>query len=130
MIAIRPARETDLAYVAATAGYQIPRFVRGVPRDDIKLAFRALLSASRIVVACSEADVDTLVGWCAAIAGCPWFAFVAREFRAQGIGRRLRREATNDSDQISFGNTRRWENAGLPAGLPGPGDIRLVGPSR
>ena len=92
MIVIREVRDTDRGYVAATALHQMPRFVRHVERDEMTLVLRGLLNASRIVVACSEADDDTLLGWAAAIGGVPWFVFVTRELRANGIGTKLRLE--------------------------------------
>ena len=84
MIRIREGRDSDAAYVAATALHQVHRFVRHVPKDEMQLVVRAMLNASRIVVACSEMDEDTLLGWCAAIGGAPWFVFVARELRGNG----------------------------------------------
>ena len=51
MIRVRPARETDAAYVAATALKQVGRFVRGVDREELALTVRAMLNASHIVVA-------------------------------------------------------------------------------
>lgn len=94
MIHVREARDSDAGYVAATAMHQVPRFVRSVQREELQLVVRAMLNASRIVVACSETDDDTLLGWCAAIGGAPWFCFVARELRGNGIGARLRLEVT------------------------------------
>jgi hypothetical protein len=111
MIAIREARDTDAAYVAATALRQVPRFVRSVARDDLALAVRALLAASRIVIACSETDDDAIVGWCAAIGGVPWFAFVPLDLRGNGIATRLRRAANGDS-ATSIGDSPRRENGG------------------
>ena len=113
MIRIRPARESDAAYVAATALKQASRFVRQVDRDELALVVRAMLSSSRIVVACSEADEDTLLGWAAAIGGAPWFCFVAREARRNGIGARLRLEVVRGSDDpIGLRSARRCEDAG------------------
>jgi len=94
MIATRAARPTDAAYIAATALHQVHRFVRHVTREELELVVRAMLNESAIVVACSEADDDTLFGWCAAVGGVPWFCFVARELRGHGIGARLRLEVT------------------------------------
>lgn len=113
MIRIRPARETDAAYVAATALKQAGRFVRQVDRDELALVVRAMLSSSRIVVACSEADEDTLLGWAAAIGGAPWFTFVARDARGNGIGARLRLEVVRGSDDsIGVRSARGREDAG------------------
>ena len=111
MIAIREARDTDAAYIAATALRQVPRFVRSVPRDDLALVVRSLLAHSRIVVACSESDDDAIVGWCAAIGGVPWFAFVPLDLRGNGIATRLRRAANGDS-AASVGNPPRRANDG------------------
>jgi len=111
VIAIREARDTDAAYIAATALRQVPRFVRSVPRDDLALVVRSLLAHSRIVVACSESDDDAIVGWCAAIGGVPWFAFVPLDLRGNGIATRLRR-AANGNDTASFGDSPRRENGG------------------
>ncbi len=97
MIRVRPARETDAAYVAATALKQAGRFVRGVDREELALTVRAMLNASFIVVACSEADEDTLLGWSAAIGGVPWFCFVSKDARRNGIGARLRLEVVRGS---------------------------------
>jgi hypothetical protein len=94
MIATRAARPTDAAYIAATALHQVHRFVRHVTREELELVVRAMLNESAIVVACSETDDDTLFGWCAAVGGVPWFCFVARELRGNGIGARLRLEVT------------------------------------
>lgn len=112
MIAIREARETDAAYIAATALRQVPRFVRSVPRDDLALVVRSLLAASRIVIACSETDDDAIVGWCASIGRVPWFAFVPLDLRGNGIATRLRRECAHGNDTASFGNPPRRENGG------------------
>lgn len=112
MIAIREARETDAAYIAATALRQAPRFVRSVPRDDLALVVRSLLAASRIVVACSEADDDAIVGWCASIGRVPWFAFVPLDLRGNGIATRLRRACAHDDDSIGLGDPPRRENGG------------------
>jgi GNAT superfamily N-acetyltransferase len=114
MIRIRPARETDAAYVAATALHQVPRFVRAVEREELALCVRALLNASRIVVACAEDDPDTLVGWAASIAGVAWFVFVARDARRNGIGARLRLEVVrgDDYDPTRSGNTHRRSHDG------------------
>ena len=97
MIRVRPARETDAAYVAATALKQAGRFVRGVDREELALTVRAMLNASFIVVACSEADEDTLLGWAAAIGGVSWFCFVSKDARRNGIGSRLRIEVVRGS---------------------------------
>ena len=111
MIRIRPARETDAAYVAATALKQAGRFVRAVDREELALAVRAFLGASSIVVACSETDEDTLFGWAAAIGGAPWFVFVARDVRRNGIGAKLRLEVVRGSfDQVGFGGSHRRED--------------------
>jgi hypothetical protein len=113
VIAIREARDSDAAYVAATALHQVPRFVRNVQRDELQLVVRAALNASRIVVACSATDEDTLVGWCAAIGGAPWFVFVARDVRGNGIGAKLRLEVTRgSSDQARERVVRGFEDAG------------------
>lgn len=111
MIAIREARDTDAAYIAATALRQVPRFVRSVARDDLALVVRSLLAASRIVVACSESDDDAIVGWCAAIGGVPWFAFVPLDLRGNGIATRLRRAANGDST-TSVGDPPRRSDGG------------------
>ena len=97
MIRVRQARESDSAYVAATALKQAPRFVRGVDREELALTVRAMLNASFIVVACSEADEDTLLGWAAAIGGVSWFVFVSKDARRNGIGTRLRLEVIRGS---------------------------------
>jgi GNAT superfamily N-acetyltransferase len=113
VITVRPARPSDYAYVAATALKQAPMFVRSFDRDELALAVRAFLGASRIVVACSETDEDTLVGWAAAIGGAPWFVFVARDARGHGIGARLRLEVTRGpDDQTSERAAHRRENDG------------------
>ena len=104
MIRIREGRDSDAAYVAATALHQVHRFVRHVQKDEMQLVVRAMLNASRIVVACSEMDEDTLMGWCAAIGGAPWFVFVARELRGNGIGAKMRLEVTRGSSD----STREW----------------------
>lgn len=97
MIRVRQARESDSAYVAATALKQAPRFVRGVDREELALTVRAMLNASHIVVACSETDEDTLLGWSAAIGGVSWFVFVSKDARRNGIGTRLRLEVIRGS---------------------------------
>jgi len=97
VIRVRQARESDSAYVAATALKQAPRFVRGVDREELALTVRALLNASFIVVACSETDEDTLLGWAAAIGGVSWFVFVSKDARRNGIGSRLRLEVIRGS---------------------------------
>jgi len=97
MIRIRPARESDAAYVAATALKQAGRFVRNVDREELALTVRAMLNASHIVVACSETDEDTLLGWSAAIGGVSWFCFVSKDARRNGIGTRLRLEVIRGS---------------------------------
>lgn len=114
MIATRPARDTDAAYIAATALHQVHRFVRHVTREELELVTRAMLNASAIVVACSETDDDTLFGWCAAVGGVPWFTFVARELRGHGIGARLRLEVTRGRGIDSAGErtAHRLEDAG------------------
>lgn len=111
MIAIREARDTDAAYIAATALRQVPRFVRSVARDDLALVVRSLLAHSRIVVACSESDDDAIVGWCAAIGGVPWFAFVPLDLRGNGIATRLRRAANGDS-ATGIGDSPRRTDGG------------------
>lgn len=111
MIAVRPARPSDAAYVAATALKQAPRFVRGVDREELALTVRAMLNASHIVVACSETDEDTLLGWSAAIGGVSWFVFVSKDARRNGIGARLRLEVARGSmDQAGLGSTHRRPN--------------------
>ena len=97
MIRVRPARESDAAYVAATALKQPGRFVRNVDREELALTVRAMLNASHIVVACSETDEDTLLGWAAAIGGVSWFCFVSKDARRNGIGSRLRLEVIRGS---------------------------------
>jgi ribosomal protein S18 acetylase RimI-like enzyme len=120
VIRIRPARETDAAYVAATALKQAGRFVRAVDREELALVVRAMLSSSRIVVACSETDEDTLLGWAAAIGGAPWFRFVARDARGNGIGARLRLEVVRGSDDpIGVRSSRGCEDAGNDSGARG-----------
>lgn len=104
MIRVRPARESDAAYVAATALKQAPRFVRGVDREELALTVRAMLNASHIVVACSETDEDTLLGWAAAIGGVSWFCFVSKDARRNGIGSRLRLEVIRGS----IDSAREW----------------------
>ena len=111
MIRVRQARESDAAYVAATALKQAGRFVRHVDREELALTVRAMLNASHIVVACSETDEDTLLGWSAAIGGVSWFVFVSKDARRNGIGARLRLEVVRGSmDQASFGSTHRRPN--------------------
>ncbi len=111
MIRVRQARKSDAAYVAATALKQAPRFVRGVDREELALTVRAMLNASHIVVACSETDEDTLLGWSAAIGGVSWFVFVSKDARRNGIGARLRLEVTRGSmDQAGLGSTHRRPN--------------------
>jgi GNAT superfamily N-acetyltransferase len=83
--------------VAATALKQASRFVRGVDREELALVVRAMLNSSHIVVACSEADEDTLLGWAAAIGGVSWFCFVSKDARRNGIGSRLRSEVVRGS---------------------------------
>ena len=113
MIVIREVRDSDRGYVAATALHQMPRFVRHVERDEMALVLRGLLNASRIVVACSEADEDTLLGWAAAIGGVPWFVFVTRELRANGIGTKLRLEVMRGrNDQAGERGAHRQHDAG------------------
>lgn len=112
MIALREARESDAAYVAATALHQVPRFVRAVEREELALCVRALLNASRIVVACAEDDPDTLVGWAASIAGVAWFVFVARDARRNGIGARLRLEVVRDHNPARSGSPHRRSHDG------------------
>jgi len=122
VIALREARESDAAYVAATALHQVPRFVRAVEREELALCVRALLNASRIVVACAEDDPDTLVGWAASIAGVAWFVFVARDARRNGIGARLRLEVVRDHNPARSGSSHRRSHDG-DADLPrGGGD--------
>ncbi len=104
MIRIRPARESDAAYVAATALKQASRFVRNVDREELALTVRAMLNASHIVVACSETDEDTLLGWSAAIGGVSWFCFVSKDARRNGIGTRLRLEVIRGS----IDSAREW----------------------
>lgn len=104
MIRVRPARETDAAYVAATALKQASRFVRGVDREELALVVRAMLNSSHIVVACSEADEDTLLGWAAAIGGVSWFCFVSKDARRNGIGSRLRLEVVRGG----IDSAREW----------------------
>ena len=104
MIRVRQARESDAAYVAATALKQAPRFVRGVDREELALTVRAMLNASHIVVACSETDEDTLLGWAAAIGGVSWFVFVSKDARRNGIGTRLRLEVIRGS----IDSAREW----------------------
>ena len=114
MIATRAARPTDAAYIAATALHQVHRFVRHVTREELELVVRAMLNESAIVVACSETDDDTLFGWCAAVGGVPWFCFVARELRGNGIGARLRLEVTRgrSDDQARERPLHRSADAG------------------
>lgn len=83
--------------MAATALKQAGRFVRNVDREELTLTVRALLNASHIVVACSETDEDTLLGWAAAIGGVSWFCFVSKDARRNGIGSRLRLEVIRGS---------------------------------
>ena len=104
MIRVRPARESDAAYVAATALKQAGRFVRNVDREELALTVRAMLNASHIVVACSETDEDTLLGWAAAIGGVSWFCFVSKDARRNGIGSRLRLEVIRGS----IDSAREW----------------------
>lgn len=113
MIRVRQARESDAAYVAATALKQAPRFVRGVDREELALTVRALLNASHIVVACSETDEDTLLGWAAAIGGVSWFCFVSKDARRNGIGARLRLEVIRgSSDSFGVGSSHRRAHDG------------------
>ena len=116
MIRVRPARETDAAYVAATALKQAPRFVRGVDREELALTVRAMLNASFIVVACSETDEDTLLGWAAAIGGVSWFVFVSKDARRNGIGTRLRLEVIRGSIDPAreWGSHRRAHDGNDP----------------
>lgn len=104
MIRVRQARESDAAYVAATALKQAGRFVRNVDREELALTVRAMLNASHIVVACSETDEDTLLGWAAAIGGVSWFCFVSKDARRNGIGSRLRLEVIRGS----IDSAREW----------------------
>lgn len=77
------------------------------------LVLRGLLNASRIVVACSGADEDTLLGWAAAIGGVPWFVFVTRELRANGIGTKLRLEVMRGrNDSAGERGAHRQHDAG------------------
>jgi hypothetical protein len=113
VITVRPSRPSDQAYVAATALKQVGRFVRHPDREELALVVRALLNASRIVVACSETDDDTLFGWAAAVGGVPWFCFVARDVRGHGVGARLRLEVTRGrDDQAGIGASHRWDHDG------------------
>jgi len=113
VIRIRPARESDAAYVAATALKQAGRFVRNVDREELALTVRAMLNASHIVVACSETDEDTLLGWSAAIGGVSWFCFVSKDARRNGIGTRLRLEVIRgSSDPVGVGSTYRRAHDG------------------
>jgi len=124
MIRVRPARETDAAYVAATALKQAPRFVRGVDREELALTVRAMLNASFIVVACSEADEDTLLGWAAAIGGVSWFVFVSKDARRNGIGTRLRSEVIRGSiDSLGIGSAHRRAHDGNDSRSRLAGDV-------
>lgn len=124
MIAVRPSRPSDQAYVAATALKQVGRFVRHRDREELALVVRAMLNASRIVVACSETDDDTLFGWTAAIGGVPWFVFVARDVRGHGVGARLRLEVTRGrDDQAGVGAAHRWDHDGDGAPPRFAGDV-------
>jgi GNAT superfamily N-acetyltransferase len=124
VIAVRPSRPSDQAYVAATALKQVGRFVRHRDREELALVVRAMLNASRIVVACSETDDDTLFGWTAAIGGVPWFVFVARDVRGHGIGARLRLEVTRGrDDQTGVGAAHRWDHDGDGAPPRFAGDV-------
>jgi GNAT superfamily N-acetyltransferase len=122
VIAIREARESDAAYVAATALHQVPRFVRAVERDELTLCVRALLNASRIVVACAEDEPDTLIGWAASIGGVTWFVFVARDARRNGIGARLRLEVVRDHNPSRSGSPHRRSHDGDADVSRGGGD--------
>lgn len=124
MIAVRPARPSDAAYVAATALKQAGRFVRHVDREELALTVRALLGGSSIVVACSATDEDTLFGWAAAIGGVPWFAFVAKDVRGNGIGAQLRAEVTRGYfDSVGFGGSHRSTHVGDDPRTRAPGDV-------
>ncbi len=127
MIRIRPARESDAAYVAATALKQAPRFVRNVDREELALTVRAMLNASHIVVACSEADEDTLLGWSAAIGGVSWFVFVSKDARRNGIGTRLRLEVIRGSlDSAREWSTHRRSHDGDDPRPRGAGNVVAI----
>lgn len=127
MIRIRQARPSDAAYVAATALKQAGRFVRHVDREELALTVRAMLNASHIVVACSETDEDTLLGWSAAIGGVSWFVFVSKDARRNGIGARLRLEVVRGSmDQASFGSAHRRPNGRDDQGASGARDAHAA----
>ena len=117
-------RDGDAAYVAATALKQASRFVRHVDREELALTVRAMLNASHIVVACSETDEDTLLGWSAAIGGVSWFVFVSKDARRNGIGQRLRSEVIRGSmDQAGFGRAHRWPNGRDDQSRRAAGDV-------
>lgn len=123
MIRIRQARPSDAAYVAATALKQVSRFVRNVDREELALTVRAMLNASRIMVACSEADEDTLLGWSAAVGGVSWFTFVSKDARRNGIGTRLRLEVIRgDLDQTGEWSAHRRAHVRDDQGGPGARD--------
>jgi len=126
-IEYREATPADHPYVAATARHQVARYVRLVPRVDLEFVVAALLGASRIVVACSPIEPSAVLGWCAAIGGVPWFAFVPRDLRHCGIGTRLRKEIIHGHIANSLGNTHRRSHDGPADARPGEARANAAG---
>lgn len=97
-VALRPFAETDRAYVVSTwqHNYADAAGVVGADREawraEVGRMLAALLAAgASCVVACDDADPDTIVGWTLATRATKTlhFAYVRAELRGTGVGRQL-----------------------------------------
>lgn len=91
-IALRPARESDTAFIVDTwrRSYEQAPQVRGADEAYMRRAIqRAVADAEKLLVACDSEDDDTLIGWLAASPPTLHYVYVRADFRRAGIARSL-----------------------------------------
>lgn len=97
-VALRPLAETDRAYVVSTwqHNYADAAGVVGAEREAWRVEVGRMLAAllaggAACVVACDDADPDTIVGWAIASRATKTlhFVYVRAELRGTGIARQL-----------------------------------------
>lgn len=96
-VVLRDGKESDWGFCLATWVRTFPQLGDRTTRLN---HMRRALSRGQLIVACSDEDPDTLIGWALAENGDLWWTYVSKDFRQSKLSRSLQQKAKEKS-QVS-----------------------------